>query len=329
MAGIYNEEKMKQKPVYPTRETAQYSDWALFNMGKELEKVVDELGPGAGEVIGTAPIVVTKSEGTTGISLDFGDGLKKDENDKLIVDVEDSHTLEFNTITGELHANIFGMLKDGDDINYNSYGPSLPRAVKPVITGKITDGNELLSTTSEHLVSAKAVKDALATKQNKMTAPTTGGLIISGTSENLIGINFKSSGGITYDENGAVMVDETVVQHKLTAGAGLEIDNNVVKTKYSGGVARMGTVSFGTTIFTAGQTKVITQDLNLPDNRMNVPSNAPWWCVAFGGQTQGLIARSCLFVKNGNTITAQAEVHNAGGADKQATLTIGYMGWIE
>lgn len=49
MTGIYDIEKMKQKPVYPTRETAQYSDWALFNMGKELEDYVDTLTPGGEE----------------------------------------------------------------------------------------------------------------------------------------------------------------------------------------------------------------------------------------------------------------------------------------
>lgn len=35
--AIYDKEKMFQKPVYPTKQTPSYADWALFNMGKELE----------------------------------------------------------------------------------------------------------------------------------------------------------------------------------------------------------------------------------------------------------------------------------------------------
>lgn len=34
---IYDESKMRQKVVYPTKQTPSYADWALFNMGKELE----------------------------------------------------------------------------------------------------------------------------------------------------------------------------------------------------------------------------------------------------------------------------------------------------
>ena len=34
---IYDESKMKQKVVYPTKQTPSYADWALFEMGKELE----------------------------------------------------------------------------------------------------------------------------------------------------------------------------------------------------------------------------------------------------------------------------------------------------
>lgn len=35
--SIYDESKMKQKVVYPTEQTPSYADWALFEMGKELE----------------------------------------------------------------------------------------------------------------------------------------------------------------------------------------------------------------------------------------------------------------------------------------------------
>ena len=34
---IFDEDKMKQTPLYPTKQTPSYADWALFNMGKELE----------------------------------------------------------------------------------------------------------------------------------------------------------------------------------------------------------------------------------------------------------------------------------------------------
>lgn len=35
---IFDKEKMKQKVVYPTEQTPSYADWALFEMGKELEE---------------------------------------------------------------------------------------------------------------------------------------------------------------------------------------------------------------------------------------------------------------------------------------------------
>jgi hypothetical protein len=34
---IYDKSKMNQKVVYPTKQTPSYADWALFEMGKELE----------------------------------------------------------------------------------------------------------------------------------------------------------------------------------------------------------------------------------------------------------------------------------------------------
>ena len=39
---IYTEDKMNQKPVYPTKTTPSYADWKLFEMGKALEEKVDE-----------------------------------------------------------------------------------------------------------------------------------------------------------------------------------------------------------------------------------------------------------------------------------------------
>ena len=46
---IYNEEKMQQKVVYPTKQTPSYADWALYNMGAALEEKVDGIGSGLPE----------------------------------------------------------------------------------------------------------------------------------------------------------------------------------------------------------------------------------------------------------------------------------------
>lgn len=35
---IFDKERMKQKIIYPTKQTPSYADWALFEMGKELEE---------------------------------------------------------------------------------------------------------------------------------------------------------------------------------------------------------------------------------------------------------------------------------------------------
>ena len=42
--SIYTRDKMKQKTVYPTEQTPSYADWALYEMGKELEAKVDSIG---------------------------------------------------------------------------------------------------------------------------------------------------------------------------------------------------------------------------------------------------------------------------------------------
>lgn len=39
--SIYTKDKMKQKTVYPTEQTPSYADWALFDMGKDLEDKVE------------------------------------------------------------------------------------------------------------------------------------------------------------------------------------------------------------------------------------------------------------------------------------------------
>ena len=49
---IYTEDKMNQKPVYPTKTTPSYADWKLFEMGKALEEKVDE-SSGSGYTAGS------------------------------------------------------------------------------------------------------------------------------------------------------------------------------------------------------------------------------------------------------------------------------------
>ena len=49
---IYTEDRMKQLPVYPTKQTPSYADWNLFKMGQELEEKVN----------GVSGNVYTKSE---------------------------------------------------------------------------------------------------------------------------------------------------------------------------------------------------------------------------------------------------------------------------
>ncbi len=79
MSGIYDIEKMKQKPVYPTVKTPQYSDWALFNMGKELEDYVDTLTPGGGDYIAGTGIEITPerviNNTAPGVQYTAGDGI--------------------------------------------------------------------------------------------------------------------------------------------------------------------------------------------------------------------------------------------------------------
>lgn len=41
--AIYDREKMKQKVVYPTKQTPSYADWRLFEMGADLEDKVDSI----------------------------------------------------------------------------------------------------------------------------------------------------------------------------------------------------------------------------------------------------------------------------------------------
>ena len=40
---IYDESKMNQKPIYPTKRTPSYADWSLFDMGADLEDEVNTL----------------------------------------------------------------------------------------------------------------------------------------------------------------------------------------------------------------------------------------------------------------------------------------------
>ena len=222
-----------------------------------------ESGGGVSSIQGVDPINIATVEGTTNISLKTGQGLTVDdngfvgvnintnkglvlENGKLKVNLEtETSTINYDSVSGKIYANINGMLKNGEDITFDSWGELLPRAIKPNINGKITTGEGILYATTQSLCGASAIKEALSVKQNKLTAPVTGGLIINGQMDNLIGINFKANGGVTYDENGAVMVDDTVVQKKLTAGNGITISSNTVSAKPQITSARIKVVGTG------------------------------------------------------------------------------------
>lgn len=60
---IYDREKMKQKVVYPTRQTPSYADWKLFEMGADLEDKVDSIPasepytPGSGIAISEENVI--------------------------------------------------------------------------------------------------------------------------------------------------------------------------------------------------------------------------------------------------------------------------------
>lgn len=71
--AIYDPEKMKQKEVYPTKQTPSYADWALFQMGKELED------SGGSSLSGGNGIDIT--EGV--VSAKIGTGLEFNENGEI------------------------------------------------------------------------------------------------------------------------------------------------------------------------------------------------------------------------------------------------------
>lgn len=60
---IYDREKMKQLPVYPTKQTPSYADWRLFEMGADLEEKVDNIpggvvySPGSGIAISEENVI--------------------------------------------------------------------------------------------------------------------------------------------------------------------------------------------------------------------------------------------------------------------------------
>ena len=59
---IYDEEKMKQLSVYPTKQTPSYADWRLFEMGKELEQSVGG-GIPVPEISDAGKVIKVDSEG--------------------------------------------------------------------------------------------------------------------------------------------------------------------------------------------------------------------------------------------------------------------------
>ena len=48
---IYDRDRMFQLPVFPTKQTPSYADWALYEMGRELEDQVNGMGSGDWTVV--------------------------------------------------------------------------------------------------------------------------------------------------------------------------------------------------------------------------------------------------------------------------------------
>ena len=79
---IYTEDKMKQLPVYPTKQTPSYADWNLFNMGKALEEKVDNIDPTGGYTAGTGIAISEEkviSNTAPGINYTAGTGISISE----------------------------------------------------------------------------------------------------------------------------------------------------------------------------------------------------------------------------------------------------------
>ena len=66
---IYDENEMKQKPIYPTEQTPSYADWKLFEMGKKLEEKVNEGGGGGTEYTAGSGINITSENVIENIAL--------------------------------------------------------------------------------------------------------------------------------------------------------------------------------------------------------------------------------------------------------------------
>ena len=79
---IYTEDKMKQLPVYPTKQTPSYADWNLFKMGQALEEKVDNIDPAGGYTAGTGIAISEEkviSNTAPGINYTAGTGISISE----------------------------------------------------------------------------------------------------------------------------------------------------------------------------------------------------------------------------------------------------------
>ena len=84
---IYEKERMYQKVVYPTKQTPSYADWALFEMGKELEAHGGSYDPAQDVIFQTA----------TGVKPVFVEDISVTVDDGTPTEItlgEDTYTLE-------------------------------------------------------------------------------------------------------------------------------------------------------------------------------------------------------------------------------------------
>ena len=168
--AIYDEKKMKQKEVYATKQTPQYSDWALFNMGKELEKKVDDLDPGESKTLEVdQPITLTEDEDSRIIGLNSGRGLDVNSNGELVLNMRGCFALGFDWPTDDqrLHLRLIQLLSGGTDIGVNN--PSDDYITLSIINKISTDALwEQMTDESEYLPAVGQVKKRINAKQDQL-----------------------------------------------------------------------------------------------------------------------------------------------------------------
>lgn len=126
--SIYDEKKMKQKVVFPTKQTPSYADWALFEMGKELEAHGSVFDPAQDTIFKTVTgvistlltdisIEVTESLPTGITYLDVTYKLEADETSDayVIIDETDDSTVGYMYIYGDVEVGTYIGINTEDD----------------------------------------------------------------------------------------------------------------------------------------------------------------------------------------------------------------------